>query len=52
MEERVSRQLINSQEEERRRIVRELHDGLGQHLLFIKDTRITVEHKLISLDQN
>jgi PAS domain S-box-containing protein len=38
-EERVrglSRQLLHSQEEERRRISRELHDGIGQNLSAIK----------------
>jgi len=32
-----SRQLISSQESERRRIAAELHDSLGQHLLLIKN---------------
>jgi len=32
-----SRQLIESQEGERKRIAAELHDGLGQHLLIIKN---------------
>jgi signal transduction histidine kinase/ligand-binding sensor domain-containing protein len=32
-----SRQLIDSQEQERKRIAAELHDSLGQHLLIIKN---------------
>jgi signal transduction histidine kinase len=36
-QEEFSRQLIDSQEHERRRIAGELHDGLGQELLVIKN---------------
>ncbi|MBS1796635.1 MAG: hypothetical protein JSS81_22570 [Acidobacteria bacterium] len=35
--ETFSRQLIESQERERKRIAQELHDGLGQNLLIIKN---------------
>lgn len=35
--EEFSRQLINAHESERQRIVSELHDGLGQNLLIIKN---------------
>ncbi len=36
-QETFSRQLIESQETERKRIVQEIHDGLGQSLLIIKN---------------
>jgi signal transduction histidine kinase/sugar lactone lactonase YvrE len=36
-QESFSRQLIDSQEHERRRIAAELHDSLGQHLIVIKN---------------
>lgn len=36
-QENFSRQLIESQEAERKRIAQELHDGLGQNLLVIKN---------------
>lgn len=35
LEAEFSRQLISSQENERQRLARELHDGIGQHLLVI-----------------
>ena len=36
-QEQFARQLIESQEHERRRIAAELHDSLGQHLIVIKN---------------
>jgi signal transduction histidine kinase/ligand-binding sensor domain-containing protein len=39
-QEAFSRQLIESQESERKRIAQELHDGLGQNLLIIKNRAI------------
>lgn len=39
-QEAFSQQLINSQEGERKRIAAELHDGLGQHLLIIKNSAL------------
>ena len=37
MQERFSQELLVSQEEERKRISKDLHDGLGQRLLLIKN---------------
>ena len=37
LQEQFSRELLFSQEEERRRIAKDLHDGLGQRLLLIKN---------------
>jgi signal transduction histidine kinase/ligand-binding sensor domain-containing protein len=39
-QEAFSQQLISSQENERKRIAAELHDGLGQHLLIIKNSAL------------
>lgn len=44
-QEDFSRQLINSQEEERKRIASELHDSLGQNLLFIKNSAVLGANK-------
>jgi len=43
--EEFSRQLITSQEAERRRIARELHDGMGQDLLLIKNAAMLTLRK-------
>jgi len=42
---RVSGSLIQTQEQERHRIARELHDGLGQELAFVKVTLDTLIEK-------
>ncbi len=44
-QEEFSRQLINSQEEERKRIASELHDSIGQNLLFIKNSAVLGNRK-------
>jgi len=41
-----SQQLIDSQEQERKRIAGELHDGLGQHLLIIKNSSELAQQQL------
>ncbi|MFZ4619880.1 MAG: ligand-binding sensor domain-containing protein, partial [Bacteroidota bacterium] len=40
-----SRQLINSQEDERKRIASELHDSIGQNLLYIKNSAVLGKNK-------
>ncbi|MFA6469870.1 MAG: two-component regulator propeller domain-containing protein [Bacteroidota bacterium] len=44
-QEEFSKQLINSQEEERKRIASELHDSIGQNLLFIKNSAVLGTNK-------
>ena len=46
-QEAFSRQLIESQEQERKRIAAELHDSLGQGLLIIKN-RAAISRKLLA----
>lgn len=53
-QENFSRQLISSQEAERKRIAQELHDGLGQNLLVIKNRALlglAVEEKDEQFDE-
>jgi signal transduction histidine kinase len=45
-QEAFSQQLINSQESERQRIAAELHDGLGQHLIIIKNSALLALNSL------
>lgn len=55
LQENFSRQLIESQETERQRIAAELHDGLGQSLLVIKNRallgKMSIESKTESDEQ-
>lgn len=44
-QEEFSRQLINSQEDERKRIASELHDSIGQNLLYIKNSAVLGKNK-------
>lgn len=44
-QEAFSRQLIESQEKERKRIAAELHDGLGQSLVIIKNRAVLGQEK-------
>ena len=47
-----SRQLIESQESERKRMASELHDSLGQHLLIIKNRSALGERLVENQDQS
>nr|MBP6671958.1 hypothetical protein [Bacteroidota bacterium] len=44
-QEDFSRQLMNSQEDERKRIASELHDSIGQNLLYIKNSAVLGKSK-------
>lgn len=46
MQQNFTQQLIESQEKERKRIAAELHDGIGQEMLIIKN------HALLALQKN
>jgi len=46
VQQNFTQQLIESQEEERKRIAAELHDGIGQEMLIIKN------HALLALQKN
>ena len=50
-QKRFSQQLIDSQEQERRRIASELHDGLGQQILVIKN-RVEMAQNNVKSDKN
>src|SRR4030095_1399333 len=50
-QEAFSQQLINSQESERQRIAAELHDGLGQHLIIIKNSALLALNALQQQDR-
>jgi signal transduction histidine kinase/streptogramin lyase len=54
-QEHFSRQLIESQENERKRIAAELHDGVGQSLLIIKNRaamgRRFIDNRAMTLEQ-
>lgn len=49
---RLSVKVINAQEQERRRLARELHDGLGQVLALLKVRLATITRKIGSLDNS
>ena len=51
-QENFARQLIDSQEHERRRIAAELHDSLGQHLIVIKNRALLGSMKSIDGRKN
>ena len=52
LKEEHSHQLILSQEKERQRISKELHDSIGQNMLFIKNQLIKENHPVLLTSVN
>jgi signal transduction histidine kinase/ligand-binding sensor domain-containing protein len=46
IQQQFAKELITSQENERRRIAHELHDGVGHHMMMIKNSLRTLEKSL------
>ncbi|MCD6069265.1 MAG: signal transduction histidine kinase [Bacteroidetes bacterium] len=45
VKEEYTRQLLTGQEKERQRISKELHDGVGQHILFLRNQLVKLENE-------